>query len=116
MEKIRLEDSPLQCKTDPTRWRLRSEDGRHTWHYLADDATAQTWTQTEADKYFLGLPLVHNQPPAFWHGIGAKRRMHRGPLYYRGQHRHWPLQRMAWRSLRVFSYRQATGGAIVVDL
>lgn len=51
-------------KTDYTRWRMLDEDGKHTWHYLDDEAVAK-WPQTPADKYYLGLPLVchlHNDP------------------------------------------------------
>ncbi|KAJ3167937.1 Lanosterol synthase (Oxidosqualene--lanosterol cyclase) [Geranomyces variabilis] len=43
--------------TDLTRWRLLSEDGRQTWHYLADDVQAAKWKQTQADKYWLDLNL-----------------------------------------------------------
>jgi hypothetical protein len=43
---------------DKTRWRMKSDDGRHTWHYLEDDAAAKEWPQSYADKWYLGLPLV----------------------------------------------------------
>lgn len=45
-------------KTDYTRWRIKDDDSRHTWHYLADDKAAEEWPQSYADKYFLNLPLV----------------------------------------------------------
>lgn len=48
----------LQDRTDYSRWRLRDDHSRHTWHYLEDDDAAEKWPQTYADKYFLGLPLV----------------------------------------------------------
>ena len=48
----------IEGKTDRTRWRLRTEGGRHTWHYLDSDEAAKEWPQTNADKYNLGLPLV----------------------------------------------------------
>ncbi|GJC93250.1 terpene cyclase/mutase family member [Colletotrichum higginsianum] len=48
----------IDAKTDRTRWRMKDEDGRHTWKYLgADDEAAKNWPQTYADKYYLGLPL-----------------------------------------------------------
>jgi lanosterol synthase len=47
-------------KTDYSRWRLLDESGRHTWHYLEDDAAAKEWPQTVVDKYNLGLPTVRN--------------------------------------------------------
>ena len=43
---------------DRSRWRLRAEGGRHTWHYLKSEKEAQEWSQTAADKYYLGLPTV----------------------------------------------------------
>ncbi|KAJ3278625.1 Lanosterol synthase (Oxidosqualene--lanosterol cyclase), partial [Borealophlyctis nickersoniae] len=44
--------------TDLTRWRLKVEDGRQTWHYLSEaEAKSGKWPQTMVDKYWLGLPL-----------------------------------------------------------
>lgn len=48
----------LESKTDYSRWRMRDDKGRLTWHYLEDDEELEKWPQTYADKYFLGLPLV----------------------------------------------------------
>ncbi|KHN95648.1 oxidosqualene:lanosterol cyclase [Metarhizium album ARSEF 1941] len=47
-------------RTDITRWRLRDNDSRHTWHYLDDDDDDDDdrWPQSYADKYYLGLPLA----------------------------------------------------------
>lgn len=45
-------------KTDYSRWRLRDDDGRQTWHYLESDEENEKWPQSVADKYFLGLPTV----------------------------------------------------------
>jgi lanosterol synthase len=45
--------------TDRTRWRMRDDESRHTWHYLEDDEAVKAWPQSLADKYYLGLPLVH---------------------------------------------------------
>ncbi|KAM0559910.1 hypothetical protein ACHAPJ_003860 [Fusarium lateritium] len=51
--------------TDYTRWRLRDDDSRHTWHYLQDDESSQEWPQSYADKYYLDLPLdLPSLPPA----------------------------------------------------
>ncbi|KAH8901853.1 terpene synthase [Coniochaeta sp. PMI_546] len=47
----------LQERTDYTRWRMRDDESRHTWHYLEDDTAVKEWPQTFADKYYLGLPL-----------------------------------------------------------
>ncbi|KAM7204701.1 lanosterol synthase [Naviculisporaceae sp. PSN 640] len=47
----------IEERTDYSRWRMRDDESRHTWHYLEDDNEAKQWTQTLADKYFLGLPL-----------------------------------------------------------
>lgn len=43
---------------DRTRWRMKAEGGRHTWHYLDDDAAVEKWPQSYADKWYLDLPLV----------------------------------------------------------
>lgn len=48
----------LEDRTDYTRWRMRDDESRHTWHYLEDDKAIKEWPQTLADKYYLGLPLV----------------------------------------------------------
>lgn len=45
-------------KTDVTRWRLKDDESRHTWHYLEDDEAAESWPQSYAEKWYLGLPLV----------------------------------------------------------
>lgn len=49
-----------ESRTDYTRWRMRDQDSRHTWHYLEDDEAVKNWPQTDADKYYLGLPLVRS--------------------------------------------------------
>lgn len=54
-------DSKRQKVAEPvdrTRWRMKSDDGRHTWHYLDDKEAVEHWPQSYADKWFLGLPLV----------------------------------------------------------
>lgn len=60
----------LQESTDKARWRLRSEGGRHTWHYLEDDEAAKEWPQSYADKYYLGMPLV-NHPAESSHNVAV---------------------------------------------
>ena len=50
------EDVP--AKTDLTRWRLRDDRGRQTWHYLEKDEELEQWPMTFADKYFLGMDTV----------------------------------------------------------
>lgn len=45
-------------KTDYTRWRLKSERGRQTWHYLETDEELAAWPQTAYDKYHLGMDTV----------------------------------------------------------
>jgi lanosterol synthase len=56
-------DQPLKtpgipAQTDRSRWRMRSDSGRHTWHYLDDDEAAKKWPLSLADKYYLNIPLV----------------------------------------------------------
>jgi len=50
----------IEDRTDYSRWRMRDDESRQTWHYLEDDEAAKEWPQTHADKYFLGLPLVRS--------------------------------------------------------
>lgn len=49
----------IEARTDHTRWRVKDDDSRHTWHYLADDKEAKEWPQSYAEKYYLNLPLVN---------------------------------------------------------
>lgn len=55
----------IEGKTDYTRWRLKDNDSRHTWHYLTEDSEIEKWPQSNAEKYYLNLPLVrlHLGPP-----------------------------------------------------
>ncbi|GAB7360754.1 hypothetical protein MBLNU230_g0628t1 [Neophaeotheca triangularis] len=50
------EKTPEPAKTDLTRWRLRIDNGRQTWHYLTTQSEVASWPQTTADKFHLGLP------------------------------------------------------------
>jgi lanosterol synthase len=45
-------------RTDKTRWRLKDEQGRHTWHYLETDEQINEWPQSVVDKHHLGLDTV----------------------------------------------------------
>lgn len=47
-------------QTDYSRWRMKSDHGRQTWHYLESDEENEKWPQTTADKWFLGLPTVQD--------------------------------------------------------
>lgn len=51
-------------KTDLEGWRLLvSEDshGQHKWAYLQeDDPRRESWKQTDAAKYWLGLKIVRD--------------------------------------------------------
>jgi hypothetical protein len=63
--------SRIEERTDYSRWRMRDDDSRHTWHYLEDDEEAKKWPQTYADKYYLGLPLVNRHDFLFSHFLNA---------------------------------------------
>jgi lanosterol synthase len=43
--------------TDRTRWRLRVDQGKQTWHYLSEEEIKAN-PQTNTDKYWLNLKLV----------------------------------------------------------
>ncbi|CAG8494178.1 46_t:CDS:10 [Scutellospora calospora] len=44
-------------RTDLSRWRLKVDHGRQTWHYLDDDEI-KNWPQSAIDKYWIGLPFT----------------------------------------------------------
>lgn len=48
----------IEDRTDPTRWRMKDDESRHTWHYLPSEEAAKAWPQSYAEKYYLNLPLV----------------------------------------------------------
>ncbi|THH19446.1 hypothetical protein EW146_g1727 [Bondarzewia mesenterica] len=59
---LQIPDSFKEPFTDYSRWRLRdTDDGRHVWDYLQTDEENAARPQTDADKYYLGIPL--NLPP-----------------------------------------------------
>ena len=53
-----VEANPIDPETDISRWRLRDERGRQTWHYLESDKEAEDWPQSIVDRHHLGLPVV----------------------------------------------------------
>ena len=55
---IHAVDKIVDAKTDHTRWRLKDDRGRQTWHYLSSDEELKQWPMTTADKYYLGLDTV----------------------------------------------------------
>jgi lanosterol synthase len=48
----------IGSELDKTRWRLKDDDSRHTWHYLEDDNAAKEWPQSYAEKWYLNQSLV----------------------------------------------------------
>lgn len=52
----------IEARTLPSRWRMKDDESRHTWHYLASDKAAKEWPQSLAEKYYLNLPLVRPLP------------------------------------------------------
>jgi hypothetical protein len=51
-------ENVVDLKTDHTRWRMKNDDGRQTWHYLESDEELTAWPMTSADKYYLGMDTV----------------------------------------------------------
>ncbi|KAH7191989.1 terpenoid cyclases/protein prenyltransferase alpha-alpha toroid [Fusarium flagelliforme] len=47
----------IGSELDKTRWRLKDDDSRHTWHYLEDDEAAKEWPQSYAEKWYLNQSL-----------------------------------------------------------
>jgi lanosterol synthase len=52
----------ISSQLDTTRWRLKDDDSRHTWHYLENDDDAKEWPQSYAEKWYLNLPMVRSLP------------------------------------------------------
>ncbi|CAG8444507.1 1405_t:CDS:2 [Acaulospora colombiana] len=44
-------------RTDLTRWRLKVDHGRQTWHYLESEEEIRNYPQSIIEKYWLGLPF-----------------------------------------------------------
>lgn len=56
---LEIPESSKQPFTDYTRWRLRdTKDGSHIWDYMSADEECAAQPQADADKYWVGLPLV----------------------------------------------------------
>ena len=80
--------SPKQSFTDYSRWRLRDTyDGRHVWDFLKSDKEAEAHPPSDADKYWLGLPLVSTHSSSWCRFLKQ--------LLYRTSH-HSPLQSLHW--------------------
>lgn len=45
-------------QTDHSRWRLRDDNGRQTWHYLQTEEEVKQWPLSTSDKYHLGQDTV----------------------------------------------------------
>lgn len=45
--------SLIPSSLDATRWRLKTDDGRQTWHFVKDNESAEK--QSSIDKYWLGI-------------------------------------------------------------
>jgi len=84
---LHIPASPKQPFTDYSRWRLRdTDDGRHVWDYLKTAEELEARPPSDADKYWLGFPLV-----SFHSSSWAYRSLKR--LVYRIS-RHSPVQRV----------------------
>jgi lanosterol synthase len=59
----------VDLKTDHTRWRMKNDDGRQTWHYLESDDELKAWPMTSADKYYLGMDTAGYTIPNLLHDM-----------------------------------------------
>ncbi len=84
---LHIPASPEHPFTDYSRWRLRdTDDGRQVWDYLKTAEELESRPPSDADKYWLGLPLVSIHLSC-WALRSLKR------LVYRISH-HSPVQRV----------------------
>ncbi|KAN0113930.1 Terpenoid cyclases/protein prenyltransferase alpha-alpha toroid [Russula decolorans] len=85
--------SPKQPFTDYSRWRLRDTyDGRHVWDFLKSDQELEAHPPSDADKYWLGLPLNLPSLPTPTSPLDAARN---GYSYHRRLQRndgHWAAE------------------------
>jgi hypothetical protein len=89
-----IPDSPKQPFTDYSRWRLRDTyDGRHVWDFLKSDKELEAHPLSDADKYWLGLPLVSFHFPLVFLGAPFPEQLKQ--LLSRISH-HSPLQSLHW--------------------
>ncbi|KAI9511568.1 terpene synthase [Russula earlei] len=78
---LEIPPSPKRPFTDYSRWRLRdTDDGRHVWDFLKADDELQARPLSEADKYWLGLPLSYPSLPLAKTPLDAARN---GYAFYR---------------------------------
>lgn len=99
-------------RTDPARWRLLDDRGRQTWHYLQSEQELESWPQSSADRYFLGLPTVSASPAQH------PRLFPSTELPFTRDYLHCPSQRCLWTPLAMLpptspssNFRLATGPA-----
>lgn len=95
-------------KTDYSRWRLRDERGRQTWHFLETDEEMKAWEQSVADKYMLGLETVGLIATNTQKTLLIFRRVYLISLLRASLS---SLPRTLSNSSRTFSYHLATGAA-----
>lgn len=107
----------IEAKTDRTRWRMKDDDSRHTWHYLADDEAVKDWPQSYAEKYYMNLPLVRDVARYL-----ARQDLEAYPcavtrifLLSRKPKPRWTRRKTASRSLRSSNCRRAIGDANTAD-
>src|SRR6266403_5866829 len=105
--------TPEQPFTDYSRWRLRdTDDGRHVWDFLKIAEDFETRPASNADKYWLNLPLV-----SFLHGrsfflkYSLYRIFHRSPV----QRVHWTPPGTDTRSIDNSNQVEAIGLASMAD-
>jgi hypothetical protein len=101
-------------KTDLTRWRMKDDESRHTWHYLEDDKAAEEWPQSYAEKWYLNLPMVRlstaSRPSICNCKTDSVVAFRISPLCRKPRHRSNPL-RTAFLSSKSSNCPLATGAA-----
>ena len=106
--------------TDLKRWRLLDERGRQTWHYLEKDEDVARWPQSNADKYFLDLPLVRANSQSFSTELckfmALTKAKYRSCFDFRLPKHLLPLSDADFPSSPTYNFRQAIGPVSMAGL
>lgn len=108
-----IEKAP-KPKTDYSRWRLKDDRGRQTWHYLETDAEVKQWPMTTADKYHMGLDTVSR--PTWTASEDIRLTVPRNYHNYHKPRLLYKLLKMRCDSSRIFSSSLAIGHVSMVAL
>ena len=102
----------FEPKTDLLRWRLKSDRGCHTWHYLSSDEEVKEWPISVAERWYLGLDTVREHVKSSTFAILSE---HRICQHFQRQRHLYKHVRMVSPSTLNYSFQRVTGVANMAD-